>query len=82
MGDVRGKGLMIGVEFVVPGSTDPDTETTSAVMEGAKRRGLLLGKGGLLGNVLRIAPPLSITSEEATEGYQILAESIRDATGD
>ena len=80
MGDVRGKGLMIGVEFVVPGTTEPDAATTGAVMEGAKARGLLLGKGGLLGNVLRIAPPLSITSEEATEGYQILAESIRDAT--
>ena len=73
---------MIGVEFVVPGSTEPDAATTGAVMEGARRRGLLIGKGGLLGNVLRIAPPLSITSEEATEGYQILAESIRDATGD
>ena len=80
MGDVRGKGLMIGVEFVHPGTMDPDTATTGAVMEGAKERGLLVGKGGLMGNVLRIAPPLSITSEEATEGYQILAESIRDAT--
>ena len=82
IGDVRGKGLMIGVEFVHPGTLDPDTATTGAVMEGAKDRGLLVGKGGLLGNVLRIAPPLSITTEEATEGYQILADSIREATSD
>jgi 4-aminobutyrate aminotransferase len=56
IGDVRGKGLMVGVEFVVPGSKDPDVATTARVMEEAKAGGLLIGKGGLLGNVLRMPP--------------------------
>ncbi|MGI9666191.1 MAG: aspartate aminotransferase family protein [Acidimicrobiia bacterium] len=77
--EVRGKGLMLGVEFVVPGTTDPDPATTGKVMEAAKARGLLIGKGGLLGNVLRIAPALTVTSEEATEGFQMLSDAVLDS---
>ncbi|GIU93270.1 MAG: aminotransferase [Acidimicrobiia bacterium] len=76
VGDVRGKGLMIGVELVRPGGKEPNPEATSAVMEETRRRGLLVGKGGLYGNVLRIAPPLTLTEEEADEGYRILEEAI------
>jgi 4-aminobutyrate aminotransferase len=79
IGDVRGKGLMVGVEFVVPGTKEPDAETTARVMEEAKAGGLLIGKGGLLGNVLRVAPPLSVTSEEATEGFQLMSDAVRRA---
>ena len=82
IGDVRGKGLMVGVEFVVPGSKDPDVATTARVMEEAKAGGLLIGKGGLLGNVLRVAPPLSVTSEEATEGFQLMSDAVRRAVSD
>ncbi len=82
IGDVRGKGLMIGVELVVPGTKDPDPDVTAAVMEQAKAEGLLIGKGGLLGNVLRVAPPLSLTEEEAREGLEKLGEAIRRATAD
>jgi 4-aminobutyrate aminotransferase len=46
------------------------------VMEQAKAQGLLIGKGGLYGNVLRIAPPLSLTLEEAAEGLDTLVKSI------
>jgi 4-aminobutyrate aminotransferase len=80
IGDVRGKGLMLGVEFVRPGSKDPDAPITARVMEAARAGGLLIGKGGLFGNVLRIAPPLSITAEEATEGLEILGDAVRRAT--
>lgn len=80
IGEVRGKGLMIGVEFVVAGGKVPNTEATSAAMEEAKAAGLLIGKGGLHGNVLRIAPPLSLTEEEADEGLKILSEAIKRAT--
>jgi 4-aminobutyrate aminotransferase len=76
IGEVRGKGLMLGVEFVVPGSIDPDVTTTRQVMEAARANGLLIGAGGLHGNVLRIAPPLSITSEEATEGFRMLSDAV------
>jgi 4-aminobutyrate aminotransferase len=79
IGEVRGKGLMIGVEFVVPGGTEPDAPTTKRVMEEARSGGVLVGAGGLHGNVLRIAPPLSITSEEATEGFRTLADAVRRA---
>ncbi len=82
IGDVRGKGLMLGVEFVVPGSKDPDGPTTARVMEEAKAGGLLIGKGGLHGNVLRIAPPLSITTEEAEDGLGLLSDAVRRATAD
>ena len=79
IGDVRGKGLMLGVEFVVPGGKTPDAATTAKVMEEAKAGGLLIGKGGVHGNVLRIAPPLSVTEEEATEGLEILGSAVRRA---
>jgi 4-aminobutyrate aminotransferase len=53
-----------------------------AVLEHAREGGLLLGKGGLYGNVLRIAPPLSVTAEEAKEGLAILAVALeRTAAG-
>ncbi len=81
VGDVRGKGLQIGVEFVKPGTRDPDPEITMQIMEGARERGLLIGKGGLYANVLRIAPPLSLTEDEADEGFEKLEQAIDEATG-
>jgi 4-aminobutyrate aminotransferase len=83
VGDVRGKGLMIGVELVRPdtGSPgDPAPELANAVLEACKRRGLLVGKGGLHGNALRIAPPLTLTADEAAEGLTALTESITEVT--
>jgi 4-aminobutyrate aminotransferase len=83
VGDVRGKGLMIGVELVRPGTGtpgDPAPELATAVLEGCKRRGLLVGKGGLHGNVLRIAPPLTLTTAEAQEGLAALLAAIEEAT--
>ena len=82
IGNVRGKGLMIGVEFVAPGTMEPDAPTTARVMEEAKAGGMLIGKGGLFGNVLRVAPPLSVTTEEAAEGLDILDAAIRRAIAD
>ncbi len=79
VGEVRGKGLMIGVELVHPGGREPNPEAAAAVMEGTKQRGLLIGKGGLHGNVLRIAPPLSLTEDEADEGFEILHEALEEA---
>jgi 4-aminobutyrate aminotransferase len=49
-------------------------------MEEAKSNGLLIGKGGLYGNTLRIAPPLSLTEEEADEGLDLLESAIAHAT--
>jgi 4-aminobutyrate aminotransferase len=67
--DIRGKGLMIGIELV-------DAAAATEVLELAKADGLLVGKGGLGGNVLRIAPPLSLTAEEAHDGGAILLAAL------
>lgn len=74
LGDVRGKGLVIGLEFVKDKKTkEPAPELTSQVLLRAGSNGLLLGKVGLYGNVVRIAPPLIISEEEAGAGIDILA---------
>jgi 4-aminobutyrate aminotransferase len=83
VGDVRGKGLMIGIELVRPdtGSPgEPAPELANAVLEACKRRGLLVGKGGLHGNVLRLSPPLSLTAAEAAEGLEILTAAIAEVS--
>jgi 4-aminobutyrate aminotransferase len=80
IGEVRGKGLMVGVELVEPGTREPDAPVTAEIMEQARENGLLIGKGGLLGNVLRIAPPLSLTEDEAAEGLELFGSAVRQAT--
>ncbi len=82
IGEVRGKGLMIGVELVKAGALKPDPEVTATVMEEARKEGLLIGKGGLHGNVLRIAPPLSLTEDEVDEGLEKLSAAVARAAGD
>ncbi|MDV6011899.1 aspartate aminotransferase family protein [Haloechinothrix sp. LS1_15] len=76
IGEVRGKGLMLGVELVDPGTTDPAPGVATAVLEATRAAGLLIGKGGLHGNVLRIAPPMTLTDDEAAEGARILVDAI------
>ncbi|WP_022887311.1 aminotransferase class III-fold pyridoxal phosphate-dependent enzyme [Glaciibacter superstes] len=76
VGEIRGSGLMIGVELVKPGSKDPDVATTLAIMEEARAAGLLIGRGGLYGNVLRVTPPMTVTAEEADAAIEILASVI------
>jgi 4-aminobutyrate aminotransferase len=77
--DVRGKGLMIGIELVRPDSGKPAAEAAAVVLEETKRQGVLIGKGGLQGNVLRIAPPLSLTESEAREGARVLLDALEKA---
>src|SRR5262245_30908723 len=78
VGDVRGKGLMLGVELVVDetaGDRTPEKALTGRVFEEAKKRGLLIGKGGLEGNTFRIAPALNVTEPDIHEALGILTES-------
>jgi alanine-glyoxylate transaminase/(R)-3-amino-2-methylpropionate-pyruvate transaminase len=66
IGDARGLGLMLGVELVRDRKTkEPATAEAARVMEMCKERGLLLGKGGLFGNTLRIKPPMCLTKTDA-----------------
>ncbi len=77
--DVRGKGLMIGVELVEPGTGTPSPRAAGRVLEETRARGLLVGKGGLYGNVLRIAPPLSVSMQQAEEALALLGDALRAA---
>ncbi len=66
IGEVRGMGLMLGVELVRDRATKEPASTEAAdVVELCKERGLLLGKGGLYGNVLRVKPPMCLTTDDA-----------------
>ncbi len=77
IGEVRGMGLMLGVELVRDrASKEPAGAETAAVLERCKQRGLLLGKGGLYGNVLRIKPPMCLSIDDADFLVDCLDESL------
>ncbi len=70
-------GLMQALEIVKPGSDRmPDPARTTALIDEARKNGLLIGKGGLYGNVIRIAPHLNATQEDIHEGCAGLAKSL------
>ena len=75
--DVRGKGLMFAIEMVDPDTDAPSSVLAGRVLEAARERGLLVGKGGVHGNVLRMAPPMNLSTEEAAEGRDILLDAVR-----
>jgi 4-aminobutyrate aminotransferase len=77
VGDVRGKGLMFAVELVDPVTKEPSAALAGKVLEAAGERGLLIGKGGLYGNALRMAPPLTLTADEAREGLGLIVDALR-----
>ena len=79
IGDVRGMGLMQGVELVEDagnGERAPDPDFTLALLDAARQRGLLLGRGGTYGNVIRIAPPLTVSATEVKEALSVIDESL------
>ena len=82
VGDVRGMGLMQGVELVTDRATkEPAAAATTRLIEEAKRRGVLIGKGGLYGNVLRIAPCLNIGADQVDRALEILEGSLAAVSG-
>ncbi|MFC1521595.1 aspartate aminotransferase family protein [Elusimicrobiota bacterium] len=73
IGDVRGKGLMLGVELVKDKKTkDPANQEVLKVMDLARDNGVLFGKGGMAGNVIRIKPPLCVTKKDADTIVEVL----------
>jgi 4-aminobutyrate aminotransferase-like enzyme len=79
IGDVRGMGLMQALELVKDRKTkEPAPEATTQVMERARQNGLLIGKGGLYGNTLRLAPMLNTTKTDVDEAIRLLDKSFSE----
>ncbi len=81
IGDVRGMGLMQALELVKDRATkEPAPEATNELLERARENGLLIGKGGLYGNVVRIAPMLNIAKSDVDEALCILDKSLSEVS--
>jgi 4-aminobutyrate aminotransferase len=76
VGDVRGRGLMIGVELVTGSDNSPAVDEAKQVRELCREKGVLFGLGGALGNVLRIQPPLIISDAEADKAADVLEAAL------
>src|SRR6201986_4036595 len=76
-GEVRGKGLMFAVDMVDPKTGQASAPLAAGMLEATRERGLLIGKGGLYGNTLRMAPPLTLSEPEAREGLTILTDALK-----
>jgi alanine-glyoxylate transaminase / (R)-3-amino-2-methylpropionate-pyruvate transaminase len=81
VGDVRGMGLMLGMELVRDRSSkEPAKAETLDVLEQAREMGVLFGKGGIDGNVLRIKPPMCITADDADFAVEVLHRALETAS--
>ncbi len=77
IGDVRGKGLMLALEFVEDrGTKEPAAAFTARLLQNARDEGLLIGKGGLYGNCVRISPPLNIGTADASAALRLLDRAL------
>ena len=79
MGDVRGTGLFIGIDWVHPGSNEPDVEGARQMVEVLKCGGMLLGKAGQYGNVLKIRPPLVFDHDDAAAFLDVFTAAVANA---
>ena len=75
IGDVRGRGAMVAVELVVPGTTDPDPAATAAVAKACHAQGVVVLTAGTYGNVLRFLPPLAISEDLLDEALGVIDEA-------
>lgn len=77
VGDVRGRGLMIGVELVKDRKTkEHASQETNELMEICREKGILIGKGGLMGNVVRLTPPMAITKDQCDRILKTIDEGL------
>jgi 4-aminobutyrate aminotransferase len=81
IGDVRGKGLMIGAEFIVDGRADKAKQVAKDIIHCAEDKGLLLLSCGTYDNTVRWIPPLNVTSEQINDGLHIFGDSLKQTLG-
>ncbi len=77
IGDVRGKGLMIGTEFVVDGRPEKAKPLVKQIVHAAEERNLLLLSCGTYDNTVRWIPPLNVTSQQINDGLQAFEEALK-----
>ena len=82
IGDVRGKGLMVGIELVLDKNKTPASDVAGKIRHRVLEEGLLIGKGGVYGNVIRFQPPLIITKTEIDEALSILGKILEEFKGE
>ncbi len=80
IGEARGMGLMQAMEIVKAGGIEPDAARTAAFVDTCKDMGLLLGKGGLYGNVVRIAPHLNVAAKDMDSAMEIIGQALVDVS--
>ena len=80
VGDVRGRGAMMAIELVQPGTTEPNAAAAKAVVAYCNQHGVLALSCGTYGNVIRLLPPLVITDAQLSDGLDVLTEAVRAAS--
>jgi 4-aminobutyrate aminotransferase len=81
IGDVRGKGLMIGTEFIVDGRADKAKQLVKDVIRSSEQKGMLLLSCGTYDNTLRWIPPLNVTSDQINDGLKIFGDALKETVG-
>jgi 4-aminobutyrate aminotransferase-like enzyme len=78
IGDIRGLGLMIGVELVKDEKLTPATAEAEAIRDALLKNGVLVGVGGVYGNVIRFQPPLIITRQQIDKAISAFATALQE----
>jgi 4-aminobutyrate aminotransferase/(S)-3-amino-2-methylpropionate transaminase len=80
VGDVRGRGAMVAMELVVPGTKLPNAAAAKAIVNYCNQQGVIALSCGTAGNVIRLLPPLVITDEQLSDGLSVLGDATRAAS--
>jgi 4-aminobutyrate aminotransferase/(S)-3-amino-2-methylpropionate transaminase len=79
IGDVRGRGAMLAIELVEPGTKNPNSAAVNKVVQYCHQNGVLVLNAGTHGNVIRFLPPLAITDEQLTDALNVLDVALAQA---
>jgi 4-aminobutyrate aminotransferase/(S)-3-amino-2-methylpropionate transaminase len=80
IGDVRGRGAMVAMEFVQPGTKEPNAAAVKTIINYCNQNGVIAISCGTYGNVVRLLPPLVITDEQLADGLDVLGAAVRSAS--